>query len=251
MSTNYDVGDSIFQLLTRNPNKWASVVSLYNQYISKHTNINKKDFILRCELLGTQYKNVKKYHKNGLCYLAFVSDESCTPKEAVDEGNHADLVNDEIFKSIDKCDVIEYMMKNAEYCDNLSLTEYFDGTDTVLHILFRRGRIDIVNALISCYNVDFDIKNSNDESLIDVINYNDKNAVKLVKLVFENKYSRLMADHNTQLSNVKQANTRLLEVNSRLITENGALKKGAVVHNVYKYISALLVVAVAAMYLLG
>lgn len=232
-----NIDEEILQLLTQNPNKWMSVISLYNQYTKEHT-VNKKEFIVNCELLNTRFNNVRKYHKNNLCYLAFVTNNSLIPEDVLFEveEKYNNYINDEIFRSLDRCDVIEYMIKNSNCCENLSLSEYFDGVDTALHILFKKGRIDLVNTLVSCYDIDFDIKNGNNESLLDVLNYSDKNASKLVKLVFEHQFAKLNETNNNNLNKIKQTNTQLLETNKKLSNENSLLKKQIMLTNVYKYV---------------
>lgn len=242
-SCNIDEG--IFQLLTQNPNEWMSAINLYNQYTKEHY-VNKKEFIINCELLTTRFKNIRKCHKNNICYLNFGTDNSLITKEVYDEEIHDDYKDDELFRSLDKCDVIEYMVKNSHCCENLSLTDFFDDIDTVLHILFRKGRIDLINTLISCYSVDFDIKNKNNEDLLDVLDYSNKDAQKLVKLVFEYRFSKLNKKYNDQLDSIKHHNTLVLETNRKLIDENKLLKKRTAALNLYKgmaYIS-LIVLAI-------
>jgi len=247
-TTSRNIDEGIFQILTQNPNQWMSTVNLYNQY-TKEYYINKRDFLINCELLNTRFKNVRKYHRNGLCYLAFVTDNSLISKEVDDEVKNDDLTNDEIFRSLDKCDVIEYMIKNPQNCENLSLTEYFDDTDTVLHILFRKGRVDLVNTLVSCYNVNFDIRNRNDESLLDVLNYNDKNAPKLVKLIFEQQFAKLSENFSNRSNDIKQMNSSLLEINKKLKSENNMLKNEAAFLKFYKCATVVFFLTTVVMYL--
>lgn len=234
-TTSCNIDDGICQLLTQNPNQWMSAINLYNQYTKEHS-VNKKDFIINCELLNTRFKNIRKYHKNNICYLAFVTNDSLISKEVNDE-KYSDNINNELFRSLDSCEVIEYMIKNPSNCEKMSFTEYFDENDTLMHILFKRGRIDLVKTLMSTYDIDFDIKNRKNESLLDVLNFEDKSAQKLVNIIFEYRISKLNETHNSRINSIKQTNTTLIEVNKKLADENNLLRKQIYTTKIYKYLT--------------
>ncbi|AYV84015.1 MAG: hypothetical protein Hyperionvirus15_53 [Hyperionvirus sp.] len=222
-STSADIEEGTFQLLTQEPNKWISVVRLYNLLSNDHpgVSISKKEFLLKCELLNTRFKNVRKRTRNGVCNLAFVVDDS-----SLVDGVGGGEDGEKIFKALDKCEVIEYMISNKEYCSNLSLNEFFDGVDTVVHILFRNGRVDLVERLLETFDVDLGVKNSEGKTLLDVVNYGEGgNAGKLIRLVYESQMNALKLKHSGELVVVKQRNTALLEINKKLESENLMLKR--------------------------
>ena len=225
-TTSSNIDEGIFQLLTQNPNKLMSINDLFDQYTKDHSiNFLKKDFIINCEELNTRYKNIKKYYKNQQCYLAFVTDESMMT-------DHISSSDDVI---LDKCDIIEYMISNPQYCEKMSLTDNFDGTDTILHILFRKGRIDLINALAGSYDINFDQMNARNESLLDVMDPSNQNTSKIIKMVFDNKYKKLISENQIRLNDVRHTNSILLENNRKLANENQELKKQVGDNKFYYY----------------
>ncbi|AYV80671.1 MAG: hypothetical protein Harvfovirus4_35 [Harvfovirus sp.] len=218
------VEEGTFQLLTQDPNKWISVVKLFNLLSADHPTkkFDKRDFLLRCELLNTRFKNVRKCLKNSICHLAFVTDDG----QLVEGGSSANVfVDGAAYKALDKCEVIEYMINNSKYCSELSLSEFFDGTDTVVHILFRNGRIDLLKKLLGTFSVDFAVKNSDGQGLLEVINFsNQDSAMALVKMVHESQMNALRLSYIADINLVKQSNTSLLDINKKLASENVKMK---------------------------
>lgn len=220
--------DGIFQLLTQEPNKWIPVVTLYNMYTREFPNtynVLKRDFMAMCEMLHTRFKNVRKYHKNGMCFLAFVTDDSVITTDVRDEEYRTELENDNAFKSLKKDDVIQYMLDNSEYCQQLSFDEYFDGNDTIMHILYRNGKPDLVDKIMTSYKINMDVKNASGESLLDVINYSDKLvSARLVKLFISNQVSKINLEHAKTMEQIRETNSSLLDKNKLLTLENNRLR---------------------------
>lgn len=239
-----DMDNGIFLILTQNPDKWMTVVSLYNQYTKEYPRTNKKDFILSCELLNTRFKNIRKCHKNNLCCLAFITDNNLIPESFHNEEKYYEMTTDESFKLLDKCVVIEYMINNPQYNPSISFSEYFDGNDTILHILFKEGRVDLIKKIERDYDINLDITNSKNESLLDVINYNknNNNSNDLVKLYIDHKFKRLNRNYDTHIEQIKQTNMILLETNKDLVKENDILKKDKKNVTFYKYVTNFFIV---------
>jgi len=137
-----EVENGILCYLTQYPDEFRSVVSIYNNYdkdmpISKLP--NKKLFKTICELLDSGHDNIVKTHDGGMCYLCFTTDSS-NPKGLL-EGlltKSEQLENEDEFKKIDQCCVIEYWINNPNVSPLFDFTEYFDGENTVLHILSKK-----------------------------------------------------------------------------------------------------------------
>ena len=215
--------EAIFQILTQNPNKWMSAVAIYNSLDSKEYK-DKKDFIMNCELLPTRFKHIRKCHKNSLCYLAFIADESLISKAIMKIEEDADNETTSLFNSLDKLEVIDYMINNPDTCRDLSLTEYFDGNNTIMHILFKNGRTDLVKKLFESYNADLSITNSEGKSIIDVIDYSSVTAPELVKIYLDYELARISLENLSALDGARKTNNSLLEANKKLLNENRQLK---------------------------
>lgn len=214
--------ESIFQLLTQEPNKWMPISTLYNLYTKENPKYtpNKKNFIMICEVLNGRFKNVRKCHKNNICNLAFVTNENLPIfSNALD--NIEFLEKD--FKPVDSVEMIEYMIDNPECVHSLSLNEYWDGTDTVTHILFKNGRLEPIKKLLDRYAIDFSVKNVNGKSLLDVIDYSSKDAANLVELYYLNLAKDLRSKFDKEIDLVKTNNTFLLDKNKKLSAENNQL----------------------------
>ena len=222
-SVNTDTIDSvakeIFQMLTMDANKFRSVYSLYNEYVMEHRNtrVSKKDFSLVCELLKTYYKNIEKKYYNNICHVAFVTDSSLVSNNDTEQIRNLAKQELEDFNSLDRCDVIEYKINNPKYCSDLSLIELVDGTDTVLHLLARRNKYDLISKLSSLYDIDFDIRNKINESVLDVINYGDiQSATRIVKLITSYQINKYKLTNSISDDAIKKQNTTLVEQNNSL-----------------------------------
>jgi hypothetical protein len=214
----------IFQILARDPNKYRPIFSLYNEYCKeKHSYVDKKHFIIICELLDVNFKNVKKLYRNGTCYLSFVTDySSLTDVEESDKKSNAytkegSKYNDNEFGALDKCYIIEYTLDNPKTCSKLSLTDYLDGTNTIIHIVVNKGRYDLLNKLISYYDVDFDIKNRLNQTVFDVLDLKDvQNTINIIKLIVNYQINKNRVTIESNVLSVKQQNSLLLDQNKRL-----------------------------------
>lgn len=218
----------IFQMLTISANKFRSVYSLYNEYVlnDKNRYVSKRDFSLTCELLNTYYKNVEKKYYDNICYVAFVTDPSHLSNDDREQIKNTIAKEDNEFNSLDKCDVFEYMINNPKFCDNVSLKDYCDGNDTILHLLTRKNKYDIIVKIANLYDVDFDVKNKNGESVLDVINYEDlQSAMKIVKLITSYQVNKYQLKNFVVNESVKKQNSTLVEQNKELRNEVTSLTK--------------------------
>jgi hypothetical protein len=242
----------IFQILTVNANKFRSVYSLYNEYIldSKNKYVTKRDFSLTCELLNTYYKNIDKKYYDNICYVVFVTDPSHLSNDDREQIKNASMKEDNEFNSLDKCDVFEYMINNPKFCENISLKDYCDGNDTILHLLTRKNKYDMMVKISNLYDVDFDVKNKNGESVLDVINYNDlQNAMKIVKLITSYQVNKYQLKNSLVNESVKKQNTSLAEQNKELRNEVTSLTKHVKETESSKKIVNYFVFVVVAMYM--
>ena len=247
-----ELEEAIFQFLTQNPNKWLSAQTIYNHLTKDlpHRHLNKGAFVERCELLYTRFKNVHKRIRDRICYLIFVTNEASLPREVVDEELRTQREVDEALRALDPCSVIDYQLTHPEYGGTLSLTEFLDGGDTILHLLFRRGRVDLVDKLSREFDVDFDVKNVQGQSVLDVINYGDSaTATRLLQKFLDHKVDRLRLAHAKDLAVVKTTNTSLLEQNARLKTENTELRRDLTSASLYRVGAWLCVIALLASWL--
>lgn len=221
MTTITDMDTDIFQMLVLSADQFRSVHSLYNEYTSNKptTLVDTRKFVLTCELLDTGFKNVKKIYRNNVCYLAFVTDNSHLPKE-IERIQVNVTQEDKDFESIDKCEVIEYMLNNPKFTSSISFTEYVDGTDTVLHVLARKGKYDLLNRIIAVYDVDFDIVNKNNENILDVVDYTDaRSSRQIVRSILNYQLNKCKLDNKIVIQQIKKHNTELTEAN-RVLTKN-------------------------------
>lgn len=224
--------ENIFQLLTQNPNKWMSVVRLFNEYKTSNkflsnTYSNQKNFLIECELLNTKFKNVRKTHKNGLCYLAFVTDDSLLYYPSQNLYSDPDTTS-ALCEPVEPFEIIEYMIENPEYHEKISLTEYFNGVDTILHILFKKGRIDLIKKLMIYHNdIDFDIKNAVGQTVIDSLpnDSEETTKLKLVTMYYDMKMEKNRKEYEIKIKTNENMVKSLLEENSKLIKQNNELKK--------------------------
>lgn len=236
----------IFQLLVQSANTFRSVHSLYNEYTSNNKNKpipDKRKFILSCELLNTGFKNIKKTYKNNVLYLTFSTDKTLNEQFEMD----SNVNDDKDFEALDKCDVIEYMFNNPKFSTNLSFSEYVDGTDTILHLLVRRNKYDLLNNIVAVYDVDFDIKNKNGEIVLDVIDFSDpRSSRQIIRTILAyqlNKYKLANANMDTEL---KRQNTQLSEKNYQLTSQTIMLRDESSYYQMLMYSMILLYVATIA-----
>ena len=218
----------IFQLLSENADAWLTIQNLYNKYVETREDFaDKKSFIISCELLNTRFNNIRKCKKrNGLCYLAFVTDKDKELNYPKDIVSFDDKDNDEEFKRIKDSEVIEYMLQNPESCYKLPIKSLYNNTDTVLHIICKDGKDDLLEDILNYYDVDTEIKNKEGLTPLEVINFekNPKNSIKMVKQLLNYKIKNIVLDNEVKLSKTKEVNSALLKLNSDLTKENTRLK---------------------------
>lgn len=216
------IEEQIFLQLTENADEFKSSAYLFNNYTKSFTLQDKKLFITVCELLNTKYDNVHKTYKNGMCYLCFYTDKlklnSGLNKLGIADYDYDYEYNANSAKSmnINHCDIVEYMIHNIEISPKFIFDEYFDGTDTVLHILSKNGKYESIEYVLQNFSVDISVKNKDGLSIIDVAFEDVKFIKKLSNLII--KQQQLEFDNSLfQLeSDSKKKNTKLVELNSKL-----------------------------------
>lgn len=210
----------VFLYLTENSDEFISVIALYDKYMTANKQmLDKNVFTVVCETLNTQYNNIHKVYKNNLCYLCFLTDKSNLDNALNNIKSDRNIYNyqniehysnlEMEFSKISKCEAIAYMIENKDESHYLNLDEYYDETDTVLHILARNGKYELIKKLTDNYTVNFDILNKNNETVMDVAK-NDANFLKQLFALIE-KYN-----YNIKLMNIRKHNTELVAANNRL-----------------------------------
>lgn len=213
--------------LTQRPNEFISIISIYNNYdndipVSKLP--EKKMFKTICELFDTRHNNIIKTYKNGMCYLCFTLDESklndALKKVGLDKPTFYNITEseqtrmDNDFRNIDQCSVIEFWINNPDVSPSFDFTKYFDGENTILHIMAKNGRYDLIERLNNLYGVDFDIRNKHGEHIIDVAKQGDFEFIKkLVNLMLKSDKRRKDEKRSNEESDLKRNNMLLLRKN--------------------------------------
>lgn len=237
--------ENIFLQLTEKSDEFLSVTRLFNDYSSKSSdtssslkdihedNLNKKLFVTACELLNTKYNNVHKIYKNNICHLCFLTDKTMLSnalyKINLDHDAYAhqnEKYNSSIdheFQKMNNCDIVEYIINNNDVSSRLSLTEYFNEIDTVMHILSRNGKFESIEKLSKHYNVNFNQLNAHGESIMDVAKDDIYFVKKLLKLICDYKQTESHNENTIMRVEMKNLNTNLLETNEKLVKEINSL----------------------------
>ncbi|QKF94610.1 hypothetical protein QKU48_gp1152 [Fadolivirus algeromassiliense] len=224
--------DCIFDYLTSHPDTPKSFHSMYNDIsgTSGHRcselndpynrSLYKNRFLTACYTLDNKYQNIHKIFKNSIPYLIFSSKSKA---EIMNDYNNQDLLNinsNDI--NIDYDSMIDYLLENLDQYEtfdfnNAQITE----NETLLEHIVKSGNVDKFRKIMDMYDIDL-TKRINNKSLIDVA-FSSGN-IQMLKELLEYQHSKKIMELTTSLSDIRRANTRLLNGNRVLQLRNKTLE---------------------------
>jgi ankyrin repeat protein len=206
-----NLDECIFDYLVLNADKPTALPKIFNDIRSgsghrcdgltdKYN--HRQYFLSTCYSLDKNYKNIKKLYRDNKMYLLFQKDRHDANFESSFYNDHSLYDNSYWKDDYNLKNIINYMCENCMLYDfdNTYLSNLFDNTDTLLHLLVRYDKYDDLENLLKFHNVDMIInkKNVKGETPLDLA-MGLKNQ-KMVKLLI----SYWNDDPNKKLSSEKQ-----------------------------------------------
>ena len=216
-----DLDECVFDYLVSNKDEIVSIYKIYHDITGKtghrctalndpkNRSIYKIKFRTICYTLDNYYDNIYKYFNGEKLYLVYSErDFSDAIRNYTDEYDY--LSQDDCYPSFSNIiEVIENLIDNDTF--DFDLENNFDDNETIIHILVRNNRDDLLVKLLQSFDLKFDKKNKFGETPLDVaINCNNS---EMVKMILEYTYSESIHD-------LKQTNKDLRKTNTVLINEN-------------------------------
>lgn len=164
----------------------------------------KKRVTIECYTLDRHYKKIKKIFNGMKLYLIFDKDNTY---EFV---NYDQLLFEEENNynwDIDANSIIDDIFKYINYNEYspLYFTNNFNGSDSILHILVKNNKVNILENLFKQYrynSIDVDCKNSNYKTPFELAV--ELRNVKIASLLTTYKYDIIINKLQTELSNEKK-----------------------------------------------
>jgi len=217
--------DAIFYYLSTVPNVPQSVHMIYNALCDQNIcpalkspanrDNNKLKLICTCNTLDSRFKNIKVLRKNNTIYVVLSTNKEST----------FDSFPEDTHEQVPPLTLVEYMLTCPEYSSSLNFTDYVDNKDTVLHLICRHARYDLLQRVLTLYDVDPKVQNVDHITPYDVLPFNsgDKSTKIMADLVKYECEKEVRTIRN-MLTELRKHNTELQNVNAILINETNKAK---------------------------
>lgn len=127
-------------------------------------------------------------------------------------------------KSNSNLKIIEEFVENPEMYPEINLQNLYDGENTILHVVCKECRLDLMQKITQKFYVDFDVKNKKGQHMIDMIPTNQK-GVDMLKYINKVMMDQNNDKMNSENLNLKKSNTQLLEHNTQMLADNTYMTK--------------------------
>ncbi|AYV78798.1 MAG: hypothetical protein Edafosvirus34_8 [Edafosvirus sp.] len=238
--------EAIVYYLTINPNVPKSIYQIYDglcqekicpdlnkSFMTK--DINKTRFTTLCHILDTQYNNIHKFYDRNMLYLLFSTkdkSEVISNNNMLVRGNNMPMNKYDptfMFELPNQCNVIAYMLDNKDYCSKFNLTDYMDDKNNMLHAVCQNNRMDLLERILSSYDVDLNIKNRDGKTALDLVT-----NVQMMRKLLEYDFNKKLLKLQLETQNLKENNTHVVFATSMSIQKyNDEISK--VKNQVYMY----------------
>lgn len=231
----YDIDrldEAIFYCLSLHPDAFLTPVRIYN-WISNQsicpalnpTDRNERDslkirFNCICRTLDTRFKNVHILRDSinpDIPYLIMTNKAKIEAEKEFIRQNFSSYIPEFDELNTMSLQTIEYMIKNPEFSATLDFSEFVDGTDTILHILCKDCRLDLIEYLLDMYDIDINIKNLHGLTPYELLpfDHND-DSVKIITKLLKYEYDTQVNKIKTNLRDIREMNTKLVNTNTKL-----------------------------------
>jgi|AntRauTorckE6833_2_1112554.scaffolds.fasta_scaffold12793_2 hypothetical protein len=218
-----NLDDCVFDYLVSNKDEIASIYKIYHDITGetghrctslndpKNRDVYKRRFRTICYTLDNSYDNIYKYFNGDKLYLVYSErDFRDTIRKYTDEYDHLSL-NDYSPSFNNITDVIEDLIDNDKF--EFDLENNFDDNETIVHILVRNDRGDLLRKLLQSFDLHFDKKNKFGETPLDIAT--KCNNCEMVKMILEYGYSEKIHDLNQKNKTLRKTNTQLFNENNK------------------------------------
>jgi len=186
-----NLDDCVFDYLALNADKPVSLAKIFNDIRSKtghrcneltDSHNHRQYFLSTCYSLDKHYTNIKKIHRDNRLYLMFQKDR----KDINFDRSYYDdpLYDDNIWKEDSNLiNIVNYMCDNSmlDDFDNSYYSNFFDESNTLLHLLVKYNKYDELENLLRQKNIDPNKKNAQGETPLDLaIKSGNKKMIKLL-----------------------------------------------------------------------
>lgn len=213
--------DAIFYYLSTVPNVPQSVHMIYNALCDQNIcpalkspvnrDNNKLKLICICNTLDSRFKNAKVLRKNNTIYVVL----STNSKESTFDSCVEEIYHDQV----SPLSLVEYMLSYPEFSSSLNFTNYVDDKDTVLHVICRYARYDLLQKVLKLYDVNPRVENIEHKTPYDVLPFNsgDK-STKIMADLIKYEYEREIGTMKNMLMELRKHNTTLVNETNKAKT---------------------------------
>lgn len=222
--------EAICYYLSLHKDEAISIQRIYNELCTenicpdlknyKNREMNKITFTSLCHIMDTKIEGIQKIYKGTTLYLV-LTDKS-KYDIAVKYGGYDKLVDDKSIPSVlpPQDIVLEHILSTADWNNKYSLTDRFNETDTVMHIICRKGNRNLLKKMMNEFDFDPYLKNTLGQTLMDVLPRTDEGFMMLTDLLTYD-HDKKMFSLRRELQDVKICNTKCsdLSYSSRMDAE--------------------------------
>jgi hypothetical protein len=227
------VDNAIYYYLSTTPDKFISINKIYSELINEnicHDLMNSQQFLLNqtiyllnCYKLCDIYNNITKEYKDSVLYLRFntksIVKENNLPFNTIKNNDIFDnsfnlpteLSNNVLYfktsfnNSFNSPTELLNNVLNLNIHNHIKINDYINKNDTIIHHVCREGDLKLLLYIKQYFDIDINLKNINNETLLEVLPGNS-DGLKIQKILLENHYEKLLLDTNVELEKIKTIN---------------------------------------------